>query len=138
MFEVIGCLVFDSIATLVLCGRVRLLVFNSATSAMEPRRHIIATVKAYVQRAMRKASGAEDYCRDANVWVDYANVPRQSSGSLDCGAYFIYYAFKILMRGLTAVVGQLGMELITEVDYGLKIRDLLKEIVQLRSELDIL
>jgi hypothetical protein len=44
MFEVIGCVVFDSMVTLVLCGRVRLLVFDSATSVMEPRRHIIATV----------------------------------------------------------------------------------------------
>jgi Ulp1 family protease len=96
MFEVIGCVVFDSMVTLVLCGRVRLLVFDSATSVMEPRRHIIATVMDYVQRAMRKTSGAEDHCRDANVLVDYASVPRQSSGSLDCGAFVIYYAFKII------------------------------------------
>jgi hypothetical protein len=90
MFEVIGCVVFDSMVTLVLCGRVRLLVFDSATSVMEPQRHIIATVLDYVQRAMRKTSDAEDHCRDANVLVDYANVPRQSSESLDCGAFVIY------------------------------------------------
>ncbi|EFX66919.1 hypothetical protein DAPPUDRAFT_262340 [Daphnia pulex] len=39
-------------------------------------------------------------------------------------------------RGLTVAVGQLSVESLTEVDYGLKMRDLLKEIVQLRLAFD--
>ncbi|EFX65469.1 hypothetical protein DAPPUDRAFT_117236 [Daphnia pulex] len=71
--------------------------FRLCYIGMEPQRPIIASVKDYVQRAMRKASGAEGHCQDANVGVFYANVPRQRPGSLDCYAFFIYCAFKILI-----------------------------------------
>lgn len=94
---VIGSSVFYCMVTIVLCSRVSLVVFDTVTSVMEPQRPIIASVKDYVQRAMRKASGAEGHCQDANVGVFYANVPRQRPESLDCGAFFIYCAFKILI-----------------------------------------
>ncbi|EFX66349.1 hypothetical protein DAPPUDRAFT_116465 [Daphnia pulex] len=91
------------------------------------------SVKDYVQRAMRKASGVEGHCQDANVGVFYANVPRQRPGSLDYGAFFIYCAFKILICGLSGVLGLIGKETLTDVDNGPTMRDPLKEMVKLRS-----
>jgi Ulp1 family protease len=89
--------VFSCFVTLLFFSKLSLVVFYSATLVMEERRHVFTTVKDYVKQAIRKANAAGGQYHDGNVGVTVANVPRQRPGTLDCGAFVIYYAFKILM-----------------------------------------
>ncbi|EFX69534.1 hypothetical protein DAPPUDRAFT_113605 [Daphnia pulex] len=78
------------------------------------------------------------YCeglRTAGVQRAKPVAQRTTAGTQTFGSTMPMCLGKV-QRGLTAAVGQLGVESITEVDYGLKMRDLLKEIVQLRSVID--
>jgi Ulp1 family protease len=97
MCMVIRSSVFSCFVTLLFFSKLSLVVFYSATLVMEERRHVFTTVKDYVKQAIRKANAAGGQYHDGNVGVIVANVPRQRPGTLDCGAFVIYYAFKILM-----------------------------------------
>jgi hypothetical protein len=71
-----------------------MVVFNSATSAMEERINVVAILKKYVQQAFLKHGGVAGGYPDENVAFMVSSVPRQSPGTLDCGAFVIYYALK--------------------------------------------
>jgi hypothetical protein len=74
-----------------------MVVFDFATSAMEERINVVAILKKYVQQAFLKHGGVAGGYPDENVAVIVASVPRQSPGTLDCGAFGIYYALNIFL-----------------------------------------